>query len=118
MIKRKMFQNKQTDENGSLELELDFSGYLVEIDIDFGELEQDSKVTFATSNGRTFEYTGNNPNDFPFSPRHSINNARFAHMTQANNPLEKYVNAGTYSVKFENAGKEKTLGYVVLVYEI
>ena len=105
-----------TDEQGNLSFTFDFTGWVCEIDIDFGGLEQETKVIFTTSNGRTFSIEGNNSADYPISPRKTINEPRFAHL-QENAPFERYPNVGLFKIEFENAGPNKTLGFVEILYK-
>ena len=118
MIKNKVFTRKSTDEFGNLELSFEFYGYLEDIDIDFGELETDAHIVFTTSNGKTFELKGNNSNVFPISPRTSINTKGMEHLSDANTPLQRYVNAGPFKVSIDSGGINKDLGYLEVIYEV
>lgn len=117
MIKSKVFSGKETDENGFLEFGFKFNGYLVELNVDYGELGPDTKLVFSTSTGRELIIMGNDSTVFPYSPRRSGNEEKIGAAGAELSLTEKYVNAGEFKIRFENADDERLLGFVEVIYE-
>lgn len=117
MIRSKTWAREKTNPNGVLKLKHSFRGYLIELDVDYGELGSETKFTFTTSTGRTWELEGNESSLFPIMPRQSSNEERVQNLGIEPVINEKYVNAGEFVITFENADPNKLLGHVEIIYE-
>lgn len=121
MIKKKLWSGEVTNEAQEIELAFSFNGRIVEIDVDYGELGHNTKLTITTSNGRNVlkEFSDNNSGNFPIAPRKTFNEKRYAQdFGRESTTFEMYVNAGELKVKFENADVGKVLGKFEVIYEV
>lgn len=103
-----------TNSDGEAIIHFDLMGRIEEINVDYGTCEQDTLVSFRTSSGHTFDVMGNNSQNFPINPRHTPNTRGMTHLAEPT--LEKYVNAGFFTVKFSNTGPDKVVHFVEIIY--
>ena len=120
MLKKEEIKSLKTNALGEAKKRIEVSGYIEEINIDFGEIEQDAKTTIVGSQGTTvLDYTGNNNLDFPVNPRHSIDTeSRMVQIaTEGALELLRYANVGFVTIQVENAGANKSFGLIEIVFE-
>lgn len=127
MIKKKIWAGEVTNELGEIDLAFSFSGSIVEIDVDYGNLGPNTKLTVTTSNGRNLldKFVGNDSGFFPIAPRKTFNEDRyFQDFGRETTTYERYVNVGELKIKFENADEPRVsdepsvLRKVEIIYEI
>jgi hypothetical protein len=105
----------KTNDLGNAEAVFEIFGKIWDINLVYGEAEETTEVTFQFSHGRTIKLTGNKESTFPYSPRRSPNEG--VQNLNAAYVLEPYVNAGAFGVKIENAGAQRVIPLVEVVWE-
>jgi len=117
-IGNKVFLGEKTNEEGALELKYSFKGWVEEIDVDYGELGPDTKLTITTSTGKDIPLPqGNDSTIFPIFPRTNANEQKFAGIGVDAPLIVRYVNAGELVIKIENSDPDKLVGKIEIVYE-